>query len=82
MSETPPVNLTQEAVTAVLEMCDASTLNGNIDNLEWVEDELQKKAEESGGSDDYLFRYAYHVKLIRRQFENLLNALGYERYRE
>ncbi len=50
MSETPKVNLTQEAVTAVLEMCDASTLNGNIDNLEWVEDELQKKAETSSAT--------------------------------
>ena len=44
------VAVMREAVTAVLEMCDASTLNGNIDNLEWVEDELQKKAETSSAT--------------------------------
>lgn len=82
MNDVNKINLSQEAMTAMIALCDASTLNGNIDQLEWVEDELQKKAEESGGSDDYLFRYAYHVKLIRRQFENLLNALGYERDRD
>ena len=71
------IQMTPEAVAAVNALCEPGNLNGNIDNLEWVEDELQKVAEENG--QDHLFRYAYHVKRIRLQFENLLKTLGYER---
>ena len=71
------IQLTPEAVQAVNELCNASSIDGKIVHLQNAEEALQKAAYED---DDlsYMFRFAYELKLMREEFEKLERILGYE----
>lgn len=73
----PVINLTPEGVQAVNQLLDASTLCHHIVHLGNAEDALQRAAYED---DDlsYMFRFAYELKLMRQELENLEKILGYE----
>ena len=73
------IQMTPEVVQAVNELCAADNLNARIVHLQDAEDAIQKVAhEELTGRLDYLFRFAYELKLLRDQFEKLEKILGYE----
>lgn len=75
-----PINMTPEAVAAVNALCDAGNVDCIIGRLQYAEDAMQKIAyDEQTGELDYLFRTAYDLREIRKQFENLEKTLGYER---
>lgn len=75
------IQLTPEAVQAVNELCNASSIDGKIVHLQNAEEALQKAAYED---DDlsYMFRFAYELKLMREEFEKLERILGYEPQRD
>ena len=75
------IQLTPEAVQAVNELCNASSIDGKIVHLQNAEEALQKAAYED---DDlsYMFRFAYELKLMREEFEKLEKILGYEPERD
>lgn len=77
------IQLTPEAVQAVNQLCDAGNLDSHIVHLKDAEEAMQKVAyDEKTGELDYLYRFAYELKLIRNEFENLEKILGYEPDRE
>ena len=79
----PVINLTPETVEALNHLCDAGNVDSIIVKLGNAEESLQKVAyEDMTGHQDYLFRFAYDLKMIREQFENLEKTLGYEPDRE
>jgi len=73
------ISLTPEAVEALNNLCDAGNVDSIIVKLGNAEESLQKVAyNDMTGEQDYLFRFAYDLKMIREQFENLEKILGYE----
>ena len=77
------IPMTQEAITAVNEVCSESYVDHIIVHLQDAEEALEKVAyEEMSGEKDYLYRFAYELRLIRQKFENLEKTLGYEPDRE
>ena len=77
------INMTPEVLQAVNNLCDASHLDGNIVRLQNAEEALQKVAyNDMTGEQDYLYRFAYELKLMREEFEKLEKTLGYEPDRE
>lgn len=73
------INLTPETVEAINALCEASNVDSIIVKLGNAEESLQKVAyEDMTGQQDYLFRFAYDLKMIREQFEKLEKTLGYE----
>lgn len=83
MADEKTIKLTPEAVQAVNELCDAENLDIRIMHLKDTEEALQKIAyQETDCSLDYLYRFAYELKLIREEFEKLEKILGYEPGRE
>ena len=73
------INMTPEVLQAVNNLCDASHLDGNIVRLQNAEEALQKVAyNDMTGEQDYLYRFAYELKLMREEFEKLEKILGYE----
>lgn len=75
------INLTPEAVEALNNLCDAGNIDSYIVHLGNAEDALQRAAYEDDELS-YMFRFAYDLKLIRQQFENLEKILGYEPERD
>lgn len=71
------ITLTPEAVQAVNRLCDETNLGAHICHLGNAEDALQKAAYDDD-SFSYMFRYAYELKQLREEFENLEKILGYE----
>lgn len=71
------ITLTPEAVQAVNRLCDAGNLKSYIFHLTNAEEALQKAAYDDD-SFSYMFRYAYELKQLREEFENLEKILGYE----
>lgn len=77
------INMTPEAMQAVNRLCEAGNVDSIIGRLQYAEEEMQKIAyEEQTGGLDYLFRMAYDLREIRKQFENLEKLFGYEPDRE
>ena len=77
------INLTPETVEALNRLCEAGNVDSIIVKLGNAEESLQKVAyEDMTGQQDYLFRFAYDLKMIREQFEKLEKTLGYEPDRE
>jgi len=73
------IQLTPEVVQAVNDLCNASHLDGNIVRLQNAEEAMQKVAyNDMTGEQDYLYRFAYELKLMREEFEKLEKILGYE----
>jgi len=77
------INMTPEVLQAVNHLCEAGNVDCIIGRLQYAEDELQKTAyEEKDGSKDGLFRVAFDLREIRKEFENLEKLLGYEPERD
>ena len=73
------INLTPEVVETLNNLCEAGNVSDIIVKLGNAEESLQKVAyDEFSGHLDYLFRFAYDLKTIREQFENLEKIFGYE----
>lgn len=73
------IKMTPEVVQAVNELCNQSNLSGKITRLQNAEEALQKVAyNDETGRQDYLFRFAYDLKQMREDFEELEKILGYE----
>lgn len=73
------IKMTPEVVQAVNELCGQSNLSGKITRLLNAEDALQRVAyDDETGNQDYLFRFAYDLKQMREEFEQLEKILGYE----
>ena len=73
------IKMTPEVVQALNELCAQGNVSGSITRLQNAEEALQKMAyDDMSGALDYLYRFAYELKLMREQFENLENILGYE----
>lgn len=75
------ISLTAENVTAIGELLEAGNVDGIIVKLGNAEEALKQSAY----NDDSLwefFRFARDLELIRRQFEDLEKALGYESERD
>lgn len=73
------IKMTPEVVQAVNELCNQSNLSGKITRLLNAEDALQRVAyDDETGNQDYLFRFAYDLKQMREEFEQLEKILGYE----
>ncbi len=75
------INMTPEAVRAVNALCEPGNLDSIIVHLGNAEEALQKAAYDNDELS-YMFRFAYDVKLIRQQIENLEKTLGYEPQRD
>lgn len=71
------INMTPEAVQAVNELCEPGNLDHIIVHLGNAEEALQKAAYEDEELS-YMYRFAYDLKLIRKDFEKLEKTLGYE----
>lgn len=71
------ISLTPEAVKALNALCEESSLKAHICHLGNAEDALQKAAYDDD-SFAYMFRFAYELKQLREEFENLQEILGYE----
>lgn len=71
------INLTQEAVEALNNLCDAGELNSIIVKLGNAEEALKNSAYDDDNRWE-LFRFARDLELIRRDFENLEKIFGYE----
>lgn len=71
------INLTTGNVAAISKLLEAGNVDGIIVKLGNAEEALKQSAY----NDDSLwefFRFARDLELIRRQFEDLEKALGYE----
>lgn len=75
------ITLTPEAVQAVNRLCDETNLGAHICHLGNAEEALQKAAYDDD-TFSYMFRYAYELKQLREEFENLEKILGYEPNRD
>lgn len=71
------INMTPEAVQSVNNFLDAGNLDHIIVHLGNAEEALQKAAYEDEELS-YMYRFAYDLKLIRKDFEKLEKTLGYE----
>lgn len=71
------INMTPEAVRAINALCEPGNLDSIIVHLGNAEDALQKAAYEDEDLS-YMYRFAYELKLMRENFENLEKTLGYE----
>lgn len=79
----PAINMTPEVLAAINEACSDMSLDNYIVTIGNAEEALQKVAyEECEGRKDYLFRFAYELRLIRESFEKLEKTLGYEPNRD
>lgn len=77
------INMTPEAMQAVNRLCEAGNVDCIIGRLQYAEEAMQKIAyEELTGELDHLFRTAYDLREIRKQFENLEKLFGYEPERD
>ena len=77
------IKMTPEVVQAINELCGQSNLSGKITRLQNAEEALQKVAyNDETGRKDYLFRFAYDLKHMREDFEELEKILGYESDRD
>lgn len=77
------LKMTPEVLEALTELCEENELNNIVGKLECAEDNLQEAGYEDWNDGHlYLFRVAYDLKLIRQEFEKLIELFGYERYRE
>lgn len=73
------IPMTQEAIAAVTDVCSEGSVDRIIVHLKDAEEALEKVAyEDMSGERDYLYRFAYELRLIRQKFENLEKTLGYE----
>lgn len=80
---TEAIKMTPEVVQALNEHCSAMHIDSHIVHLQNAEVALQKVSyEDKSGEKDYLFRFAYELKLIREDFEKLEKTLGYEPQRD
>lgn len=77
------ISMTPEVVTAVNELLEENNVDSIIVKLQNAEETFQKTAyEDLTGESDYMFRYAYDLRLIREEFEKLEELLGYEPKRD
>ena len=77
------IKMTPEVVQAINELCGQSNLSGKMTRLQHAEEALQKVAyNDETGRKDYLFRFAYDLKQMREDFEELEKILGYESDRD
>lgn len=74
-------NLTPAAVEAVNKILSPSTIERAIVHIGNAEEALQKAAYDDD-SWNYMFRFAYELKLIREELEKTEKALGYESHRD
>ena len=73
------IKMTPEVVQAVNDLCSEGYVNHVIVHVKDAEESLEKVAyEDMSGERDYLYRFAYELRLIRQKFENLEKILGYE----
>ena len=70
------IQLTPEAVEAVNRLCDPQP-GSHIVHLSNAEEALQKAAYENDELS-YMFRFAYELRLMREELEQLEKILGYE----
>lgn len=79
----PAIDITPEVLAAINEACSDMALDNYIVTIGNAEEALQKVAyEEFDSKLDYLFRFAYELRLIREKFEQLEKTLGYEPNRD
>lgn len=77
------INMTPEAMQAVNHLCEAGNVDCIIVRLQYAEEALQHVAyEEQDGSKDGLFRVAFDLREVRKEFENLEKLFGYEPQRD
>ena len=77
------IPFTPDMARELNELCEQSNLSASISRLMDAEEAMQKLAHaEPSGELDYLFRFAYGLKLIRERFERIEKKLGYESDRE
>lgn len=71
------INLAPEALKLVNSLCDASTLEEHVGNLEVAEDTLQDIAYAESESDKSaeLFSVAYNIKQLRKDLIKLKKSL-------
>jgi len=77
------INMTPEVLAAISDACSDMSIDNYIVTIGNAEEALQEVAYEEGdGTLDYLFRFAYELRLIREKFMKLEKTLGYEPYRD
>ena len=77
------INMTPEAMQAVNNLCESGNVDCIIGRLQYAEEALQRVAyEEQDGSKDGLFRVAFDLREVRKEFENLEKLFGYEPQRD
>ncbi|MDD7449900.1 MAG: hypothetical protein PUK76_02555 [Treponema sp.] len=74
-------NITPAQVEVINEVLTASKIESAIVHLENAEEALQKAAYDDD-SWNYMFRFAYELKLIRQELERVEKVLGYEPHRD
>ena len=77
------IKMTPEIVQAINDLCSEGYVNHVIVHTQDAEEALEKVAyEDMSGGKDYLYRFAYELRLIRQKFEKLEKILGYEPERD
>lgn len=77
------LTVTPAAVEIISEIFSEKNLGCHITSLLNAEEALQKSAyEEESWTRDYMFRYAYELRLLREKYEQLEKLLGYEPSRD
>ncbi|MFW5611280.1 MAG: hypothetical protein ACOCNE_00265 [Prevotella pectinovora] len=74
-------NITPAQVEVINEVLTASKIESAIVHLGNAEEALQKAAYDDD-SWNYMFRFAYELKLIRQELERVEKVLGYEPHRD
>lgn len=73
--------ITPAQVEVLKEVLTASKIESAIVHIGNAEEALQKAAYDDD-SWNYMFRYAYELKLIRQELERIEKVLGYEPHRD
>ena len=74
-------NITTAQVEVINEVLTASKIESAIVHIGNAEEALQKAAYDDD-SWNYMFRFAYELKLIRQELERVEKVLGYEPHRD
>lgn len=74
-------NITPAQVEVINEVLTASKIESAIVHLGNAEEALQKAAYDDD-SWNYMFRFAYELKLMRQELERIEKVLGYEPHRD
>lgn len=74
-------NITPAQAEVINEVLTASKIESAIVHIGNAEEALQKAAYDDD-SWNYMFRFAYELKLIRQELERVEKVLGYEPHRD